>query len=53
MFSRLFDVICLDNETEAALATVLSTTDVNSSITVFDFNLRAKSALNFSPLDNT
>jgi hypothetical protein len=39
--------------TLAALATFLSTTLVYSSITALVFNLRAKSALNFSPLDKT
>ena len=53
MFVKSLFLIYLDKATEAALATFLSTTEVYSSITAFDLILRAKSALNFSPLDNT
>jgi hypothetical protein len=53
MFCKSLFFTYLAKAIEAALATVLSTTEVYSSITAFDFILRAKSALNFSPFDNT
>ena len=43
----------LPNALPQDLATLRSTTLVNSSITALSFNLLAKSTLNFSPVDNT